>query len=100
VIENRRLSDKIFFWYVERMLPRPNVVILLDVPGEIAHKRKPELSADDFEDRRRALKACAERDGRIATVDATQPLDIVVDKVAKLIANNITDAFSRRLQEE
>ena len=97
-LAKRGWPDRFFLWYVERVLPRPDVVILLDVPGETARRRKPELSVEEFEDRRGALKACAAEDDRIVVIDATQPLDLVVSEAAREIITFGKGAL--RLQEE
>ncbi len=88
-LEKRELPDRIFLWCTDRLLPRPDLVILLDLPAEVAYGRKPELSIEEFEKRRRALRACAAEDGRITVIDATAPLDVVVGQAAEVIQNYI-----------
>lgn len=97
-LSQRRLTDRIFLWYVDHVLPRPDLVVLLDVPGSLAYARKPELSIVDFEDRRRALQACAARDPGIAVIDGSEPVAMVVDKISRILEQHNLHASRLRLQ--
>jgi thymidylate kinase len=70
---------------LERLYPRPDAVILLDAPPEVLFARKGEGTLASLERRRREYLQLAETAGRFEVVDATQPLDAVIARVAELL---------------
>jgi thymidylate kinase len=68
-----------------RLVPRPDLVILLDAPVEILLARKQELEAAELDRLRRAYVALVQAlpDGHI--VDAAGPLEEVTARVARLV---------------
>ena len=91
-VQARNWPDRVFLWCTERVLPRPDLVLFLDVPAEVAHRRKPEMSVEEFDDRRRALCACAAEDTSIIVIDAAQPLETVVRRAAGAIESHIEES--------
>ncbi len=72
-------------WMVAHACPRPDVVVLLDAPGDLMHRRKPEHSIDVLDRRREQYLELASRLGFLHVVDATQPLGDVRRHVTALI---------------
>jgi thymidylate kinase len=63
-------------WVLGHACPAPDVTIVLDAPGEILHRRKPEHPVEELEGRRRGYLDLAARYGW-RVVDASQPLTTV-----------------------
>jgi thymidylate kinase len=80
-----------------RCLPRPNLLIVLDCPPELACPRKPGLGAAEAARQRRAYLALAHgvRGGHV--VDASGQLDEVVVRVEEIILNYMRRRTGRRL---
>lgn len=81
----RSLRQRLHGWLLERFFPRPDVVILLDAPGEILWARKGEGTPELLERRRRDYLAIRGLVSRFEVVDATQSLDDVTRETAELI---------------
>ena len=67
------------------LMPRPDLVIYLDAPAEVLLARKQEVPLEALERGRAAYLALAARDGGIRVIDASRPLEVVLDEVAALI---------------
>jgi thymidylate kinase len=84
----KRLRQKLF----ESICPTPDLVILLDAPGELLFERKREHTPEWLEQQRRGYLALKERVPQMKVIDATNPADEVRREVTALIWNH------RRLQ--
>ena len=84
----RSLSRRVHGWMLSRAYPRPDLVVFLDAPPEVLHRRKGEGTLRSLA-RRRAdyldLAGTSGMGGEFAIVSATQPLPDVVGEVAGLI---------------
>jgi len=65
--------------------PTPDLVILLDAPGEILYARKKEHSPEWLEDQRQRYRRLATRIPRMKIVDATKPASEVRREITQLI---------------
>jgi thymidylate kinase len=87
----RPLSRRVHGWMLSRAYPRPDLVVFLDAPPEVLHRRKGEGTLASLA-RRRAdylgLADAATLGGAFAVVSATQPLPDVVDEVTGLIRDH------------
>lgn len=70
---------------VERLVPRPDLVIHLDTPGEVASGRKGEATARRLERWRRVIEDWGAGRREFVRVDATRPLAEVVVAVQSVI---------------
>jgi thymidylate kinase len=68
-----------------RRLPKPDLVVYLDAPGEILLARKGEGTVEALEQRRAEYRAIASLVPQFVEVDATQPVEAVVRAVADSI---------------
>jgi thymidylate kinase len=66
-----------------RLLPKPDLVVYLDAPGEVLLARKGEGTAEALEQRRVEYRAIAPSVPRFVEVDATQPIEVVVRTVVQ-----------------
>ena len=82
--------------FVERLVPRPDVMLLPDAPAELIHARKPERSLSEQRRQQQQFRALlAESPGRYANIivdtsgqeaDATQPVVRAVLSAAHLVS--------------
>ena len=79
-----------------RRLPKPDLVVYLDAPGEVLRARKGEGTVEALEERRAEYRAMASLVPRFVEVDATQPVDAVVIAVA----DNILAVIGRRPERD
>jgi len=81
----RPLIGRVHGWMLRHLYPRPDLVIVLDAPAELLYARKPESTIEFLTARRQEYLDLANHVPRLEVVDATQPLDAVVDRIAALI---------------
>lgn len=81
-------------WYV-RLLPRPDVVALLDLPEETAFARKTDTPSIEYLGRRRAIYRSMAKHGRWHEVDAARPMGEVFADIRSAVAGtSIVKALS------
>lgn len=82
---------------VGRLVPKPDIFILLDLPAEVAHARKPEIElAEARRLRERYLDLAREIGAHV--VDASRPLDEVVAEVEEIILDHMQRRTRARLE--
>src|SRR3954454_6015003 len=64
-------------WMLDHGYPKPDLMILLDVPAERLHARKPEATVEWLEQRRSQYLELAAVVPRFVVLDADRPLDAV-----------------------
>jgi thymidylate kinase len=57
--------------------PPPDLILILDVPGEVMFQRKGEFSSEHLEAQRQMLLSLKQRLPSVEVIDGTQPLDAV-----------------------
>jgi thymidylate kinase len=77
----KRLRRKLF----ESLCPRPDLVILLDAPGQMLFERKGEHTPEWLEKQRRAYLALQDHLPQMRIVDATQQAEAVKREVTAMI---------------
>jgi thymidylate kinase len=79
-----------------RVIPKPDLVVLLHAPAEIVHSRKQELPLDETARQERSYLALVRslENGRI--IDATQPLEGVVQALTDVILRTLQERTARR----
>jgi len=82
---------------MRKVIPRPNLVVLLDAPPEVLHGRKQEVSLDETARQRRAYFELVSSLPEGCVVDATRPLDDVVTAVEKVILNYVVERTAHEL---
>lgn len=72
-------------WLLRHTCPRPDLVLVLDAPGDVLHRRKGEHTPAALEKQRRALLALAQRLEHCAVLDTTAGPDAVRRTAIRLI---------------
>jgi thymidylate kinase len=81
----RPLDRRVHGWVLERLYPRPDVVLFLDAPPEVLLARKGEGTIAALARRRADYLAIGRLSRNFAVVDATRPVDDVTRDVARLV---------------
>lgn len=76
---------------LERLYPRPDLVILLDAPAEVLFARKGEGTVESLERKRREFLELRPVVDRFVVIDATRPLDAVVADVVGAIRSVLAE---------
>lgn len=79
-------SEAVHRWLLRHAYPKPDLVICLDAPGEVLHRRKQEATVEWLERRRRQYLALGGTVPHFEVVDVDRPLDVVVKDVARTVA--------------
>jgi thymidylate kinase len=82
---DRSLTQRLHGVALERLYPKPDLVVYLDAPGDVLLARKGEGTVEALEARRAEYRAIAPHVPRFVEVDATRPVDAVVADVAARI---------------
>lgn len=88
----RRLSDRIHRWFLERLYPKPDLVLFLDAPSDVLYARKPEVPIDYLDARRGAYLRQGRSIERFELIDASQQLDNVYAEVTRRIEDMLSQA--------
>jgi len=83
----RTLSQRIHGFLLSQCYPKPDMVVLLDAPGEVLYARKGEGSVESLERRRREYLELRGLVGKFCVVDASKPEDEVLLDVTTCICN-------------
>lgn len=75
----RRLNrvERLSRWLDGYLCPSPDLVLILDAPGEVMHQRKGEYSPEVLEDWRQHFLALRDRLGQVEVIDATRDKETV-----------------------
>jgi hypothetical protein len=82
---HRGLGPRMHGWMLRRLYPKPDLVLCLDAPADVLYARKPEATIDWLEQRRQQYLALADQVPAFAVLDATRPLDSVVEEAVRAI---------------
>lgn len=82
----RPFSRRLHGWALQRVYPRPDLVVYLDAPAEVLLARKGEGTLEALERRRGDYLELAHVTPNFEVVDATRPLDVVARELVALIS--------------
>jgi thymidylate kinase len=88
--ERRSLSRRLHGFALQRLYPKPDLVVYLDAPPEVLLARKGEGTVEALARRRGEYLELASLTPHFAVVDAGRPLDEVVHDVADVIGGYAT----------
>ena len=80
---NQRLTDRLHLWFLDRLYPIPDLVILLDASLDVLLKRKKECPLDHLQRHRKALREQAKKMANFVRINADQPLEKVYEEVCE-----------------
>jgi len=99
LVDPKRYRFSLPLWFAKFIgyfIPRPNLVILLDVPAEVIHTRKQEVSFEEtFRQRDEYINIVSNLNNGVV-IDAGQSLDKVVSEVNKAILDYMAVRMKRR----
>ncbi len=95
---DRRLSDRIHGFILNRVYPKPDLVIYLDAPAEVLFARKGEGTIEALERRRQEYMSLQGVVKHLALVDATQPQEVVAREVTNLIRDFYNQRTGKRMK--
>ncbi|MDH3302788.1 MAG: hypothetical protein OES24_19995 [Acidimicrobiia bacterium] len=79
------LSRRLHGLFISRVLPRPDLLVFLDVPAEVLFARKGEGTVELLEEMRNGYRRLASAGPTFVTLDADRPLDDVVDDAVAVV---------------
>lgn len=79
------MFDRLFFWLMCHMYPRPSLAIFLDAPPDLLYQRKGEATPDYLEQQRLAFLEQGRKLAHFVQVDASQPLEKVIGVVLRVV---------------
>lgn len=80
-ISKMRLTDRVNYWLLDVLYPKPNLIIFLDAPPEVLYSRKKEANLEYLARRRKAFLEQGSISENFIRIDATQPLEKVLSDV-------------------
>jgi thymidylate kinase len=79
------LPTRVHVWMLDKLYPKPDLVVCLDAPAEVLYARKHEATPAWLAARRQQYLALADVVPAFERVDASQPLDAVLAQVVDLL---------------
>ena len=86
------LLDRLYFWFMSHLYPRPDLTIFLDAQPELLFSRKGEATLEYLEQQREVFLEQGEKLTHFFRVDASQPLE----KVRNEVIQHVLDFYSLR----
>jgi thymidylate kinase len=86
---DRSLLQRLHGWWLRRVLPRPELTIVLDAPAEVLYARKPQGTVAALAHRRAEYADLEALTAATVVIDATPPLAQVEAAVAGVIRNRL-----------
>ena len=83
---------------VGRFIPKPDLFFFLDLPAEVAHARKPEVSLEEAKRLREHYLKLALSVPNAHVVDASRPLEEVVAEVEEIIFRHVAARTEKRIR--
>ena len=83
----RTLADRFHGFALNRLMPKPTLVVFLDAPGDVLYARKGEADPEWLDGRRAQYLELEKVVPHFVRVDATLPVEEVVQAVAALISD-------------
>jgi hypothetical protein len=79
------------------LVPRPDLVLLLEAPANVLLRRKDEISAEELDRQTAAWRTSLPRGVRMVRLDATQPLEHVQREARRQILDHLDDRAKSRV---
>jgi serine acetyltransferase/thymidylate kinase len=82
---------------LRKIVPRPDLWLLLDAPAEVLQMRKQEVSPQESERQRHAYIELLRDQQNVVTIDASQPLETVIDQATCAVLTRCESQTRARL---
>jgi energy-coupling factor transporter ATP-binding protein EcfA2 len=83
-------AKRIYFQFLAHAVPRPRATVVLDVPGDIAYRRKQENPPEELEAERRLYRQLTNRLSSIDFVDAGADAETVRAEITTIVWREVT----------
>jgi thymidylate kinase len=83
---------------IGKLVPQPDLWIVLDAPVEVLRKRKQEVSAEETARQRKAYMQLASQLRNVVVIDASKQLEVVVSEVNASVLSTMAGRMARRLR--
>jgi thymidylate kinase len=102
IADPRRFRVQKLTWltkFISRIIPDPDIVLVLDAPPETVHHRKQELNVSEIGRQREAYLAIAQKSGGrfVRVIDGSQQLDCVIAQSCAAVLEYMEMRTARRL---
>ncbi len=102
IADPRRFRVQSLTWlarFISRIIPTPDIVLVLDAPPETVHNRKQELTVPEISRQREAYLGIAQKPGRrfVRVIDGSQQLDCVIARSCAAVLEYMETRTARRL---
>ncbi len=81
--------DRLFFWLISHVYPRPSLAIFLDAPPDLLYQRKGEATSEYLQQQRETFLMQGAKLAHFVRVDASQPLA----QVQQIVLRNVQDFY-------
>jgi thymidylate kinase len=85
--------DRLFFWIMSHVYPRPTLTIFLDAPAKLLYERKLEASPEYLDRQRHVFLEQGKKLAHFVIIDASQPLEKVINEVMQQIKDFYTHQY-------
>jgi thymidylate kinase len=85
-------------WFIWSLVPKPDLIILLDAPAEVLQARKQEVTPAESARQRNAYVSLVKRLPNSHIVDCCQDFSQVLREIESLVLNYLATRFVRRLK--
>jgi thymidylate kinase len=95
----KSFGDRLLYWIYDTIYPKPDVVFFLDAPPEVLYERKKEVSIDNLIWQRQIILKQCEKIHHFIWLDATQPLDKILEEVSQRILEFYNSKLHKQAQK-
>ncbi len=93
---NAPLLDRVYFWLISHLYPRPTLTIFLDATPKLLYQRKGEATTEYLAQQRMVFLEQGKKVPNFILVDASQPLE----KVLSQVQQHIQDFYTQRYPQQ
>jgi thymidylate kinase len=83
----RPLARRLHGFWLNRIFPKPDLIVYLDAPSEVLFARKGEGTIEALERRRNEYLELRDHLEHFAVIDVNRPLDVVTQEVTEVIVD-------------
>jgi thymidylate kinase len=95
-VQKQSPLDRLYYLILSQLYPKPTLSIFLNAPGEVLYARKKEATPEYLNRQRGAYLEQGKKMENFVQVDATQPLDKVLEEVTQQIKEFYESKYHQR----